>query len=81
MTTAKINKAIKRFNLEIIHQRGSGYSYFLDLTTGYQIGESIPICHLNQQSLEGWVQDAAWARQQHDQSFYKNLYKDLPPVY
>jgi len=51
MTTEKINKAIKHLNLEIIHKRGSGYSYFLDLSTGYQVGDSVCVCYLNQLPL------------------------------
>jgi hypothetical protein len=62
MTTAKINKAIKDLNLEIVHQRGSGYSYFLDLTTGNQIGESVVVCYLNQLTLPRWVEEAEYAR-------------------
>ena len=62
MTTAKINRAIKKYNLEIIHQRGSGYSYFLDLTTGDQIGESVQVCYLHHLTLEQWIEDAKWAR-------------------
>lgn len=66
MTKAKINRAIKKYNLEIIHERGSGYSYFLDLTTGDQVGESVCVCYLNQQSLEGWVEDARVAREEYN---------------
>ena len=62
MTTAKINRAIKKYNLEIVHERGSGYSYFLDLTTGYQVGDSIQVCYLHQQTLEEWVSNASWVR-------------------
>jgi hypothetical protein len=58
MTSAKINRAIKHLGLEIVHERGSGYSYFLDLKTGHQVGESIPICYLNQLTLEGWIEQA-----------------------
>jgi hypothetical protein len=64
MTTTKINKAIKHLNLEIIHQRGSGYSYFLDLTSGDQIGDSVPVCYLNQLSLSRWVEEAEEVRQE-----------------
>lgn len=63
MTTAKINRAIKKYNLEIVHERGSGYSYFLDLTTGDQIGESVQGCYLHHQTLEQWIEDAKWARE------------------
>ena len=62
MTTSKINRAIKHLNLEIIHQRGSGYSYLLDTTTGDQIGESIPVCYLHHLTLEEWIQEATSAR-------------------
>ena len=62
MTTTKINRAIRHLNLEIIHERGSGYSYFLDIATGDQIGESVSVCYLNALSLEQWVQEAEEAR-------------------
>jgi hypothetical protein len=62
MTTSKINRAIKHLGLEIIHQRGSGYSYFLDTTTGDQIGDSVPVCYLHHLTLEGWIQEATSAR-------------------
>jgi hypothetical protein len=62
MTTSRINRAIKHLDLEIIHQRGSGYSYFLDTTTGDQIGASVQVCYLNTLSLEQWVQEAEAAR-------------------
>jgi hypothetical protein len=62
MTTTKINRAIRHLNLEIIHERGSGYSYFLDTTTGDQIGASVQVCYLGSLSLEQWVQEAEQAR-------------------
>jgi len=62
MTTSKINRAIRHLDLEIVHERGSGYSYFLDLTTGDQIGESIYVCYLHHLTLEEWIQEAASAR-------------------
>ena len=62
MTTSQINRAIRHLNLEIIHQRGSGYSYFLDTTTGDQIGVSVQVCYLSSLSLERWVQEAEAAR-------------------
>lgn len=76
MTTAKINRAIKKYNLEIVHQRGSGYSYFLDLITGNQVGDSVPVCYLNQQTLDKWVNDAQWARI-HDVAKYVQRKWDL----
>lgn len=62
MTTSQINRAIRHLNLEIVHERGSGYSYFLDTTTGYQIGASVQVCYLSSLSLEQWVQEAEQAR-------------------
>jgi len=61
MTTNKINKAIKPLGLEIVHERGSGYSYFLDLYTGNQVGESVMVCYLHQLSLDRWVEEAVAA--------------------
>ena len=60
MTVKRINAAIKHLNLEII--KGRGYVYFLDLTTGYQVGGSVHICYLNHVSLERWIEEAAEAR-------------------
>ena len=62
MTTSQINRAIRHLNLEIIHERGSGYSYFLDIATGAQIGDSVQVCYLSSLSLEQWVQEAEAAR-------------------
>lgn len=62
MTTAKINRAIRHLGLEIVHERGSGYSYFLDTTTGDQIGESVQVCYLHHLSLHQWVEEAKHAR-------------------
>jgi hypothetical protein len=85
MTTAKINRAIKKYNLEIVHERGSGYSYFLDLTTGYQIGDSVPICYLNQQTLDQWIGWAYMARIEQDSKDSNRLLllesrQDIHPV-
>ena len=64
ITSAKINRAIKHLNLEFVHVRGSGYSYFLDRVTGYQVGDSVPVCYLHQLPLERWVEIAAELREQ-----------------
>jgi hypothetical protein len=61
MTSAKINRAIKHLGLEIVHERGSGYSYFVEIGTGNSIGLSVMVCHLNQLSLEQWVEEAKGA--------------------
>ena len=72
ITSAKINRAIKHLNLEFVHVRGSGYSYFLDRVTGDQVGDSVPVCYLHHLSLERWVQEAVEALR---------TYKvELPPI-
>lgn len=58
-TKRNIDRAIKPLGLEIVNTRGDGYSYFLDLKTGYQIGGSVAVCYLNQVSVERWTQFAA----------------------
>jgi hypothetical protein len=63
MTTARINRAIKHLGLEIVHNRGSGYSFFLD-AQGNQVGDSVMVCYLNQQTLDQWVEDAEYAKKQ-----------------
>ena len=55
-----INRAIKHLGIEIVYTRADGYFYFLDLETGFQVGESVYVCYLNQLTLEQWV-DAAEA--------------------
>ncbi len=60
MTVDKINRVIKHLNLEIV--RGRGYSYFLELNTGNQVGESVPVCYLNALTLDQWVEEAEQAR-------------------
>lgn len=64
ITSAKINRAIKHLNLEFIHARGSGYSYFLDRETGDQVGDSVAVCYLHHLSLEQWVEIATELREQ-----------------
>jgi hypothetical protein len=59
MTTKKINEAIAHLGIEIV--RGEGYQYFLDLKTGYQVGESVMVCYLKHCTLEQWINYAEWA--------------------
>ena len=62
MTTAKINRAIKHLDLELVHQRGSGYSYFCSLSiANQQIGESVSVCYLHELTLDQWVEEAEYA--------------------
>jgi hypothetical protein len=59
MTTRTINAALRRADLDIeIANNRDGYSYFLSTITGGQIGESVLVCYLNQQTVEEWVSDA-----------------------
>ncbi|MBM4229514.1 MAG: hypothetical protein FJ184_02045 [Gammaproteobacteria bacterium] len=60
-----INAALKRAGIPLeIQNNRDGYSYFTSKVTGGQIGESVMVCYLNQQSIEGWVSDARHALQQ-----------------
>ena len=61
LTKARINKAIAHTGLEVLGN-GDGYFYFLDKTTGDQIGRSVYVCRINHQSLPDWVRDAEEAR-------------------
>ena len=65
MTTRKINSALLRVGLdiEIVNNR-DGYSYFCSTITGGQVGESVMVCYLNQQTVEEWIIDARRAIQQ-----------------
>ena len=62
MTTRKINSALRRVGLdiEIVNNR-DGYSYFCSTITGGQVGESVMVCYLNQQTVEQWVSDGRHA--------------------
>ena len=61
ITKKNINKSIKHLNLEIIGN-GDGYFYFVDLTTEFQIGESVLVCYLKHLSIDEWVNEAKMAR-------------------
>ena len=63
MTTKKINKAIKHLGLEIVYTKGDGVFYFLN-ENGDQVGESVCVCYLNQLTLEQWVAEAEFCKQQ-----------------
>lgn len=59
ITKKSIDRAIKHLGLEIV--KGHGYSYFLELhgpKKGEQVGESVMVCYLSQQSIQEWVKDA-----------------------
>jgi hypothetical protein len=62
MTTSKINRAIRHLGLEIVHERGAGYSYFLDLISKHQVGEAVYACYLNHLTLEEWAKAAQVAK-------------------
>ena len=64
ITSRAINAAIRAagLNVEIINNR-DGYSYFLD-RDGNQVGESVYICYLNQQTVDEWVEHARHAIKQ-----------------
>ena len=64
ITSRTINAALRAAGLgvEIINNR-DGYSYFLD-RDGNQVGESVYICYLNQQTISEWVEHARFAIKQ-----------------
>ncbi len=55
---AQINAKIKHLGVEIQGKRGGGYFYFTSLNSGNQVGLSVMVCYLNQQTLESWIKDA-----------------------
>ena len=61
MTTARINKAIRHLNLEVVGN-GDGYFYFVDTVTQYQRGECVMVPYLNRLPLDRWVREAEEAR-------------------
>jgi len=69
MTSRTINRAIKHTGLII--NRGRGYQYFTDAVTNEQIGESVYVCYLNQYTIEQWIEEAEYAREndQNDSTF------------
>ena len=65
MTKRTINRAIAHLGITIEGRRGDGYFYFLD-RDGNQVGESVMVCYLHQQSLTHWVRIAEGAVKQHE---------------
>lgn len=64
-TKRTINAALRRAGLPVeIQNNRDGYSYFTSTITGAQIGESVLVCYLQQQTVEGWVSDARYAIKQ-----------------
>ena len=51
---AQINRKLKPLDIEIVNNR-DGYSYFVHLINGDQVGESVSICYINQCSVQEWV--------------------------
>jgi hypothetical protein len=62
LTTARINSTIKKHNLEVVYTKGAGYFYFLDLTTGDQVGESVMVAKMHHLTIQQWRDAAAEAR-------------------
>jgi len=62
LTTARINSTIKKYNLEVTYTKGDGYFYFLDLTTGDQVGESVMVAKMHHLTIQQWRDAAADAR-------------------
>ena len=69
ITQRAINAALKKAGLPVtIQNNRGGYSYFVSIETGYQVGDSVLLCYLNQQSIEEWVKDARYAISQDQQT-------------
>ncbi len=65
LTKRTINAALRRAGIPVeIQNNRDGYSYFTSTLTGAQVGESVLVCYLNQQTVEGWVADAHYAIKQ-----------------
>ena len=62
LTTARINSTIKKHGLEVVYTKGDNYFYFLDLTTGDQVGDSIMVARLHHLTIQQWRDAAAAAR-------------------
>ena len=74
MTKALINKAIRHLGIEIVGRRGAGYFYFVDLDEKIgQVGNSVMVCYLNQQSLSRWVSDAEAAMREYKEELARIL--------
>jgi hypothetical protein len=58
-----IDKAIKHLDLQIIHERGSGYFYFVSLKTDTTVGESVYVCYYDHLTLQQWLDRAEEAAQ------------------
>lgn len=64
-TKRTINAALRRAGIPVeIQNNRDGYSYFTSTLTGAQVGESVLVCYLKQQTVEGWVADARYALKQ-----------------
>ena len=65
MSKAHINRAIRHLGIKIVS--GEGYFYFVDLAEKIgQVGSSIMVCYLNQQSLQRWVEIAQCSINQYE---------------
>ena len=65
----EINAALKRAGLPVeIQNNRDGYAYFTSTLTGAQVGESVFVCYLNQQTVGEWVADARHAIKQEAES-------------
>jgi hypothetical protein len=62
LTSARINSTIKKHNLEVAYTKGDGYFYFLDLTTGDKVGESVMVAKMHHLTIQQWRDAAAAAR-------------------
>lgn len=56
---AEINKALKPLGLKIqACAHNGGYSYFISLSTGQQVGDSVYVYRQTQLTVDEWVRQA-----------------------
>lgn len=62
LNAARINSTIKKHNLTLAYTKGDGYFYFIDSTTGDQVGESVMVAKMHHLTIDQWRDEAAKAR-------------------
>ena len=78
MTKSHINRAIRHLGIKIVGGSGfsAGYFYFVDIAEKIgQVGSSVMVCYLNQQSLQRWVSDAQYAINEYEAELQQSRLK------
>ena len=71
MTLKRINKAIQKYELEII--KGAGYHYFLDINTRDQVGGPVHVIYLKDLSIKEWTEEARDARREFNEMYHEYI--------